>query len=263
MSELTPTNSLEIRLRSLILDKHTPVWSFFTPLAAAQLFIVTRHYPELDGSELVAPAGRNPEVCVLSSNNKSYIGIYTSAGRAREAMSRLKLSQKEYTFISAKGWPLLKFLEEFDAYPCMNLGVKEWQYMLDPDLVEILLSRPEPPDPEPAGPGVILAPEEGAPAFLAPLHDYLARQPRVRAAWVFHQSPSDNTPRYEVGLLTIDPEDDDTLKAVGTVVRAITPLQVECSVMMLMADDQSFINLSKQQPPFYAADGFLESHAGS
>jgi hypothetical protein len=28
-----------------------------------------------------------------------------------------------------------------------------------------------------------------------------------------------------------------------------------------MADDQSYINLSKQQPPFYAAAGFLEKPA--
>ena len=40
MSELTPTNSLEIRLRSLILDKTTPYWSFLTPLAGVQVFII-------------------------------------------------------------------------------------------------------------------------------------------------------------------------------------------------------------------------------
>src|SRR4051812_6257581 len=103
MPELTPTNSLEIRLRSLIQDKNTPVWSFFTPLAAAEIYMLTRNHPELDGRKLVAPAGRNPEVVVMGWDNKDYIGIYTSAGRAQEAMRRLKMSPREYTFVSAKG----------------------------------------------------------------------------------------------------------------------------------------------------------------
>ena len=260
MSELTPTNSLEICLRSLILDKHTPVWSFFTPLAGFQVFIITPAHPQRNNRKRTAPKGRNPEVLVVGANNQSYVGLYTSAGRAQEAMKRLKLSPREYTFVSAKGWQLLNFLKEVDADLCMNLGIKEWQYMLDPDLVEILLERPEPPDPEPGAPSVVLSPE-GAPAFLARLHDYLAKQPRVRAAWVFHKPPSGNQPCFEVGLVTNDPEDDEILTAVGNVVKALTPLEVECSVMMLMADDQSYINLSKQQPPFYAAPGFLESTA--
>ena len=88
-------------------------------------------------------------------------------------------------------------------------------------------------------------------------HDW----PRVRAAWGFHKPPSGNQPCFEVGLVTTDPEDDEILTAVGNVVKALTPLEVECSVMMLMADDQSYINLSQQQPPFYAAPGFLERPA--
>jgi hypothetical protein len=128
MGEFIPANSLEIELRTLLRDKQTPVWKFYTPLAAAQLFIITRNYPELDGSDLVAPTGRNPEVCILSWNDKDYIGIYTSAGRVKLAFDLWKLSQSQFTFVSAKGWQLLRYLSGFDAHLLINAGLKECQY---------------------------------------------------------------------------------------------------------------------------------------
>jgi hypothetical protein len=93
------------------------------------------------------------------------------------------------------------------------------------------------------------------------LRDFLAQQPTVRAAWIFRKPETNGKATYEVGIVAIDPEDNVILEKVGTVVKAITPLQVECGVMMMMADDVSLGNLSKQQPPFYAAPDFLDPQA--
>jgi hypothetical protein len=43
-----------------------------------------------------------------------------------------------------------------------------------------------------------------------------------------------------------DPEDKSLLPQVGVMVRALTPVEMECVPAMLMADDQSLRNLAKQ-----------------
>ena len=58
MATFTPVNSLETKLRTLLADRNTPLWSFYTPLAASPLWVIVRHHPELDGSDLVAPPGK-------------------------------------------------------------------------------------------------------------------------------------------------------------------------------------------------------------
>lgn len=65
-------------------------------------------------------------------------------------------------------------------------------------------------------------------------------------------------PAYDVGVVATDFEDDSVIENLRTVVKAVTPLQVECDVMMMMADDLSLGNLTRNQPPFYAMAGFLE-----
>src|ERR1039458_7307055 len=46
MANFTPVNSLETKLRTLLADRNTPLWSFYTPLAAAPLWIIVRHRSE-------------------------------------------------------------------------------------------------------------------------------------------------------------------------------------------------------------------------
>jgi hypothetical protein len=49
----TPVNSLETKLRTLLADLNALTWSFYTPLAAAPLWVIVQNQPELDGSDLV------------------------------------------------------------------------------------------------------------------------------------------------------------------------------------------------------------------
>ena len=96
---------------------------------------------------------------------------------------------------------------------------------------------------------------------LAPLRDFFSRQPKVRAAWIYRQKPvssrPDGDPIYEIGLLMDDPEDKSLLPEVGVMVKALTPVEMECVPAVLMADDQSLRNFVKQKPPFYARPDFL------
>ena len=265
MPEFIPVNSLEIKLRALITDKNTPIWSFYTPLAAASLWFIIKHYPELDGSDKVTPNGGNPEVCILESNGKKFIGIYTAPSRVEAVFERLKISRAQFTFVSAPGYQLLKYLWSMNPdYLVMNEGVKECRYQLDPDIVEILLSRPEPEYEKPAGDPknlVSLGPDESVLAQLEPLHEFLSKQPTVRAAWVFVGKPTASARpgemAYEIGLVMTDPEDNTLLGKVETMAKALTPVEIEWSSMVMMAEDQSLRNLSKQQKPFYQAAGFL------
>ena len=83
MATFTPVNSFEMVLRTLLTDRNTPHGNFYTPLAAAPLWIIVQNHPELDGSNLVAPPGENPAVCLFKGPQATYIGLYTSLGRAQ------------------------------------------------------------------------------------------------------------------------------------------------------------------------------------
>ena len=259
----TPVNSLETKLRTLLADRNTPLWSFYTPLAAAPLWVIVRHHPELDGSDLVAPPGQNPEICTFKGPKDSYIGLYTSPGRAQQALTQWKMSPHDWTVVSAPGYQLLKLLAGSEANLCINVGVKECQYGLDPDMVELLLARPEPKyDAQPAR-KVVFDPADELEPYLAPLRDYLSRQPKVRAVWIYRQKATSTQPAanpvYEIGLVMDDPEDKSLLHQVGVMAKALTPVEMECVPAMLMADDQSLRNLTKINPPFYARPDFLKA----
>lgn len=261
MANFTPVNSLETKLRPVLTDRNTPLWSFYIPLAAAPLWIIVRHHPELDGSNLVAPPGKNPEVCTFNFPQGAYIGLYTSPGRAQQVFAQWKISQRDWVIVSAPGYQLLKLLSDSAASLCINVGVKDCQYNLDPDMVEILLSRPEPQyNIQPYG-KIVMEPVGKLEQHLEPLRDFLGRQPKVRAAWIYRQKPATplpaDNPVYEIGLVMDDPEDKSLLPQVGVMVKALTPVEMECVPAVLMADDQSLRNLTKQKPPFYARPDFL------
>ena len=263
MPEFTPVNSLEIQLRAIMRDKHTPSWNFYTPLAAAPLWIITKHYPELDGSGLIAPEGQNPEICVFKGPEHSYVGLYTAQCRVEEACALMEISRAQFTYVSAPGFQLLKLLVgvEFD-YICMNAGLKECQYCLDSDMVEILLSRPEPAYENRPTNQVELDPEDDTHKRLGPLKEFLSRQPKVRAAWVLAEKPVTPLPpghrAYQIGLVMEDPEDESLLHEVGVMAKALTPVEMEWTPTLLLGDKQSLRSLAKMQPPLYAAPGFLK-----
>jgi len=263
MSAFTPVNSLETILRTLLADRNTPLWSFYTPLAAAPLWIIVQNHPELDGSDLIAPPGQNPAVCVFKGPTDSYIGLYTSAGRAQAAFTQMKIPPQAMRIVSAPGYQLLKFLSQMDAELWINCGQKECQYHLDPDMVELLLARPEPQYETQPARKVAFEPADELTPHLAPLRDYFSRQPEVRAAWIYRQqtnsSQSAAHPVYEIGLVMDDPEDKSLLPQVGVMAKALTPVEMECVPALLMADDQSLRNLKKQTPPFYARPDFLKA----
>jgi hypothetical protein len=263
MPAVVPVNSLEIQLRALLTDKNTPYWSFYTPLAAAPLWIITQNYPELDGSDQGAPEGKDPGICVFNGPEYSCVGLYTAQCRVEEAFERMKLSRTMFRYVSAPGYQLLKFLKgvEFD-YIWINAGMKEFQYCLDPDMVEILLSRPEPDYKKEPGSQVELGAADDLYEWLGPLKEFLSRRPKVRAAWVLAEKLAAPLPpgqrAYQIGLVMADPEDNSLLHQVGVMAKALTPVEVECTPTILMADDQALRNLAKKQPPFYEAPGFLK-----
>lgn len=262
MPGFTPVNSLEIQLRVLLRNKHTPVWKFYTPLAAAELWVIAHNHPELDGSDLVSPPGTNPGICVFKIPQYSYVGIYTAECRAQEICTQWDISRTEKQIISAQGWELLRFLMTFDDVDCLwiNGGLKDCQYQLNIDLVEILLSRPQPPRESGQPQRHTFGPTDEPAEFLGPLRDFLSRQPGVRAAWIFDAQPESPLPpghrAYDVALLMQEPEDDSLLEEATTIAKAVTPVEMEWSAMALMADEMSLRNLAKEHPPFYASDSF-------
>jgi len=263
MATFTPVNSLEIKLRAMLTDKNTPSWSFYTPLAAMPLWLIVRHHPELDGSGLLAPPGKNPEVCIFNWPDATVVGIYTAACRAQEVFAKFNIPRHEWTVASAPGYQLLKFVSQFDAHLVINAGLAECRYQLDPDMVEILLSRPE-PKPANASPTKVNFHPPGHPEkFLGPLREFLGRQPKVRAAWIFGYKPEQPLPAgsqgYEVELVMEDPEDKSLVQEVKVMAKALTPVEMEWVIGVMVADDNSLRNLSKQAPPFYARADFLKS----
>lgn len=261
MADFTPVNSLEIVLRQLLNDRNTPLWNFYTPLGAAPIWIIVQHHPELDGSDLVAPPGQNPGVCTFDSPQGSYIGLYTSAGRAQEVVAKFKMSPRDWTVVSATGYQLLKLVGQMDSNLCMNLGLKECQYNLDPDMVEILLSRPEPRyEQESSDHAITTVFTEDAERHLGPLRDFLGRQPHVRALWIYRSRTKGRMEEhtYQLGLVMDDPEDKSLLDKINVMAKALTPVEMECHCGRMMADDQSLRNLSRRKPPFYARADFLK-----
>lgn len=265
MSEFDPVNSIELVLRKLLRDRNTPLWDFYTPLAASPLVIIARHHPELDGSDRVAPPGKNPEVCVFNFPSGEIIGIYTASCRAEAVMKQWDISPALWAPISTTGHGLLRFLRPMNKQLTINCGLKDAQYTLDPDMVDILLSRPA-PTPIKAQPKHTLAPPEGDPqCFLAPVREFLSKQPTVRAAWIFNRAAaSPQRPghhAYEFMLLMRDPEDKSLFHQVEVMTKALTPVEMDWSVGSMMGDDNSLRNLAIEHPPFYAAPDFLPQRA--
>lgn len=267
MPDFTPVNSLETKLRAFLTRKDPRAWQFYTPLAAAPLWTIVKAHPELDGSDLVAPPGENPEVCVMKMPTYSFVALYTAECRAQKAMEQWKFSPAEMTAVSAPGYQLLRWFMTFDDvdYIWINPGLKECQVQLDNDMVEILLSRPEPDYGHGPTHHVDLQPPEEPPYDLAPLRGFLSQQPTVRAAWIFARKPGPSSdegePAYDLGVLMQDPEDRSLEEKIATVVKALTPVESDWRVTFMMADDQSLRNLSRDHPPFYQSPGFLAAES--
>lgn len=256
--DFTPLNHLEDQLKRVLTDPQTPLWDFYTPLAAAQLWITV---PEEAAKKLHAG---HPPVCVFEGKNLAgeparYLGVYSAKTRAEQA---LKLWQfpAPMTCVSAKGWQLLQYLMVQDAdYLWLNFGLRECQYGLDADMIDILLKRPEPPDPEPQ---VRVTAPAGDPAkFLQPVKDLLARDATVRAAWILETKPENPQLRgqacYQMALLMQNPEDEHLLDQVELMVKALTPVQMEWEVALLRAEDHQLKHFAGKNTPFYAAKTFL------
>src|SRR5471030_2025466 len=130
-------------------------------------------------------------------------------------------------------------------------------------MVKILLSRPE-PKPAYEGPTqqANFEPEGDPQRYLGPLRDFLAKQPNVRAAWILTRAPAAPLPGgsspYEIELLLRNPEDNSLLDKVGTMAKALTPVEMEWATGVMMADDNSLRRLAEKHPPFYQAHDFLK-----
>ncbi len=259
MSDFTPTNHIEILLRKVITDRNTPLWEFYTPLAAATLWLIVENNPAIL-SKGRTTNGQNPGLLSFTAEERSFIGIYTSAARAQAAMARYKISPRKFTIISLQGYDLLSLVQATDHDLCMNLGNEGCQRVLDNDLVEILLSRPRPAAQDVHHVAVDL--EIDPSRHLGPVRDFLRKQPHVRAAWIFGDTSSQADPArtsaYEFHLLMDDPEDDSLLQQVETMLKALTPISQEWTTGVLAGDDQSFRNLAAKLPPFYRRDDFLK-----
>ena len=125
MSDFEPVNSLEIQLRAPLQDRNTRPRGISTPLAAAPIWIFVRNYPELDGSDLIAPEGKNPEICVFKGPENSFIALYTAECRADEAFKKLNLQPSQFAIIFAHGYQVLLFVEGEDSDLLINLGLPE------------------------------------------------------------------------------------------------------------------------------------------
>ncbi|MBK8039075.1 MAG: SseB family protein [Verrucomicrobiaceae bacterium] len=222
--DFTPHNHLEAQMKRLLTDKHTPLWDFYTPLAAATLWNI------VPASADPEKTGRPPPFCLFDTPNSAgqptrYITAYTSRDRAEQALT-LWAYPEPMIVVGAKGHPLLHLLRAQDVDELwLNFGLPECQCFLDPDMIDILLERPEPPDPPPAR---RLPDPEGDPTrYLQPVKELLARDPAVCAAWIFTARPGSMLPRgessYELALLMKDPDDEHLLRQVEAMAKALTP----------------------------------------
>jgi hypothetical protein len=261
--DFQPHNPLEEQLRRLLTDKNTPYWDFYTPLAASPLWIVV---PEKAAAAALHSKESNPGVpvwCGPGADGETVrcVGIYSSELRAQKGVEmHSERMPEKMTCVSAKGYGLLRYMMTFDADILLNMGQKECQYQLDPDMIDILLERPEPPDPEP--PRTVSMPSGDPAKFLTPVRELLARDGSVRAAWIFEAKSGRPELKgqcdYELALLMQNPEDDHLRQQVETMARALTPVQMEWAVTLLRGEDAAFRQLSERHPPFYTAKGFLE-----
>ena len=270
MAAFLPVNSLEIALRKLITGEDGRIWQVLTPMASATLWLLVRHYPELDGSALLAPPGQNPEICVFHGREGSVISVYTAEERVRAAFESFGLSPADFTWIHAPGYGLLKWLhaeatgggESSGAHLVVNFGVENAYYDIKTEMVGYLLERPEPP-PDPVVPDLsaVLHPPGDPAGTLGPLRDFLAGSPNVRAAWIFAVPPgADGTPstgKYDLALVMVDPEDQSLLERVNLILKAVTPVETEWSAAFLLAPDETYRRMAAERAPFYAAPGFL------
>ena len=268
MPPFQPVNPLESLLRKLLSGEDGRVWQFLTPLAAAPVWLITKHYPELDGSDLVAPEGQNPAFLSLEFPTGKYIGLYTSEQRAQTAFDVYHISRVDFTTVSTQCHGLLKLLqfayaEDENTHVFVNLGTEDGCYHLSMEWIGYMLERPAPPPLTRTEPELLVDPcppgNPGAP--LGPIRDFLAKTPTVRAAFILGvppDVPGEPAPaRYDFALVMVDPDDKSLEQRVTVMLKALTPLEEEWSVGTLMAPDEAYRQMAAANPPFYAAPGFL------
>ncbi len=260
MPDFIPANSIELELRNLLRDRNTPSWNFYTPLAAASLWVIAKNHPELDGSEHFAPPGENPHVLTFKGPDGSWLGLYTAPERTKDVFTRWKLPEHDYQVIPAPGYQLLRYAVALEAQVCINLGCPECQYTPDPDMIQILLDRGEPAYETREKAEADFAPAGNPEQYLAPLRDFLSQQSGVRAAWVLRRvdpdDPAATKEPYEIELLLRDPDDRSLLGKVTTMAKALTPVEMEWIAGTMMADDQSLRHLARRHSPFYTSPEF-------
>lgn len=251
MAEFFPVNSLEIALRNVLRDPNTPLWSFYTPLASTSLWAIVEHHPELDGSDLIAPPGQNPGILTLEWPDQRAVSIYSAPERAERAFEKWEIPRGEWDIIFAPGYQLLSYVNMMDANVWINLGCEECQKYLDPDMIGILLERGEPKPQKEKVEQADFAPPGEPERYLEPLREFLTTQPEVQTAWIAARQGENAALVYEVALVMRDPEDDSLLEKVSTMAKALTPVEMNWTSSILMADKQSLKNLARQHRPFY------------
>lgn len=249
MTEFLPVNSLEIALRNVLRDQNTPLWSFYTPLAAVPLWTIAQRQPELDGAD--PPRGQNPGLLTFSWPDHKAVSIYSAPERAEQALRRWEIPSANWGIIHAPGYQLLNYVSRMEADPWINLGCEECQKPLDPDMIQILLDRGEPKPAERPVAHADFAPAGEPERYFGPLRDFLHTQPEVRAAWIISRQDGNTAPVYEVALAMREPEDDTLLKKVRTMAKALTPVEMDWTSSLLLLDKQSFENLARSNQPFY------------
>lgn len=263
MDSFRPVNPLEIALKRFLTGVDGRYWQWLTPLASAPLWVLVQHYPELDGTNLSAPPGQNPGLCVFNTRDGKIVSVYTSEERVRAAFARFELSRTDFTWVFAPGYRVLKWLwatahdggETDGAWVVVNYGVDDAYWGGDQQMIELLLEKPEPP-PDPATPQEMVTFQlPGDPeARLGPLRDELARLPEVLAAWVLAR-PEPH--QYDLALVTASVDNDALLARVNLVLKAVTPVDEEWSAALLTGDDRSLRQMVAERAPFYRAAGFL------
>lgn len=259
--DFNPQNVLEDQLKRVLTDTNTPLWDFYTPLAAQPLWIT------VPASADPEKTGQNPPVCIFDGKNMAgeptrYLGVYSSRSRAEQTLT-LWTFPAPMICVASKGYQILRYLVTQGADELwLNFGLPECQYRLDPDMIDILLERPEPSD-APRSPERMVHEPEGDPAkFLQPVKELLARDAAVRAAWIFEARTDEERPRghasYELALLMKNSDDDHLLSQVEMMAKALTPVQMDWAATMLRGEDAAFRQLAERHPPFYTAKGFLD-----
>ena len=232
----------------------------FRQLRAAELAFLLPYHPEMEGKAELKNGDAFP-IVVWGNDRGQFVPVFTSMGRADEALETVKAGDRKYSVAEMKGQWLFEVLCGMKRQAVLNPACGTGEVYLNLKVVTMLadgsMFQPaEPPDRE-EGTVQIVNPADYPTDLLQPIFQFLRGRPEAKAAWLFERPlPPGAKDRYFVFAVLVAGDAKVLKQDFNVVGSGTSQAPGGFGVMVLDPKDPTHAELVQKFQPFYAAPDF-------